>query len=204
MERYTGVKFQYHKKKSTFEYDERLEQLNSWASLFSELGLAPIHSGGAYGNFSYRTSATSFIITKSGMIPSQELQPSNFCSVYDFNQSTSSFSTYGQYPPSSESFLHNMLYSSKPAINAIFHGHSSLLNLYAEELMIPSTEVFYDYGTVELAESAFKVAATGNDFFILKDHGFIALGENMSNAGKLTLQHYAKLITLLEAVVPQT
>ena len=79
MEKYQGVKFRNQQVKSSFSYDDRLDQLNRWAYLFSQIGLAPVHSEGAYGNHSYRTGNTSFVITKSAMIPSEILKPVDFC-----------------------------------------------------------------------------------------------------------------------------
>jgi hypothetical protein len=84
-----------------------------------------------------------------------------------------------------------------PHIQAILHGHCSLLNIHAEALNIPVTEKFYDYGTPELAQSALLLAAPATPFFILKDHGFVALGEDIVSAGKLTLHYFSDLISLL-------
>jgi L-ribulose-5-phosphate 4-epimerase len=199
MEKYQGVKFHYLQKNTTFSYDHRLPHLNRWAYLFSQLGLAPVHPGGAYGNHSYRTGETSFVITKSAMIPAEILQPEDFCHVIGFEKHSTTFITEGTAAPSSESFLHNALYQSLPHINAILHGHCSLLNIHARALNIPVTKKFHDYGTQELAESALSLVDQTTLFFILKDHGFVALGEDIDSAGKLTLNYFSELITLLRA-----
>lgn len=197
MEKYQGVKFQYHQTKTTFSYDHRLPDLNRWAYLFSQLGLAPVHGDGAYGNHSYRTGDRSFVITKSAMIPGEILQLNDFCHVVGFEEQSTTFITEGVAPPSSESFLHNALYHSLPDINAILHGHCSLLNMHAEDLNIPVTKQFHDYGTRELAESALRLVNPTTRFFILKDHGFVALGEDIDSAGQITLKYFSELITLL-------
>lgn len=198
MEKYQGIKFRHHQTKITFSYDHRLVNLNRWAYLFAQLGLAPVHAAGAYGNHSYRTSGTSFVITKSAMIPAEVLQPDDYCHVVGFEENTTTFFSEGIAPPSSECFLHNALYQSFPHINAILHGHCSLLNIHAAALDIPVTEKFYDYGTQELAESALLLASPATPFFILKDHGFVALGKDIESAGKLTLRYFSVLITLLK------
>lgn len=198
MEKYQGVKFHHRQTKSTFSYDHRLAELNRWAYLFSELGLAPMHQSGAYGNHSYRTGDSSFIITKSAMLPAAILQPDAFCHVVDFEEPSTTFITEGTTIPSSESFLHLVLYKALPNINAILHGHCSLLNLHATELNIPVTKKFHDYGTQELAESALALVDRSTRFFILKDHGFVALGEDIDKAGKLTLRYFSELIALLQ------
>lgn len=197
MERYEGVKFFHRQTKAIFSYDHLLPLLNHWAYLFSQLGLAPIHPEGAYGNHSYRTGSTSFVITKSGMIPSEKLQPVNFCHVVGFDAPATTFLSEGTALPSSECFLHNSLYQTLPETNAILHGHCSLLNTHAATLNIPATKKFYDYGTPELAESALLLIDRTTRFFILKDHGFVALGEDIDHAGNLTLDYFSELVSLL-------
>lgn len=199
MESYQGVKFRHLQTKNVYAYDQRLTLLNHWAHIFAQLGLAPVHGSGAYGNQSYRTGETSFIITKSAMIPAETLHPDNFCHVTGFDEQTTSFITEGTALPSSESFLHQALYQFLPHINTILHGHCSLLNNYSQALNIPVTKNFYDYGTQDLANSALELL---NDkpilFFILKDHGFVALGEDIDSTGKLTLSYFSDLVVLLQ------
>ncbi len=199
MESYQGVKFRHIQTKSAFVYDQRLTLLNHWAHIFAQLGLAPVHGSGAYGNQSYRTGETSFIITKSAMIPAETLRPDNFCHVTGFDKQTTTFFTEGTALPSSESFLHQALYQFLPHINTILHGHCSLLKTHSKALRIPVTKKFYDYGTQELANSALELL--GNQptlFFILKDHGFVALGEDINSAGKLTLSYFSDIVALLK------
>lgn len=197
MEKYQGVKFQYRQTRTSFSYDRRLAHLNRWASLFSQLGLAPVHADGAYGNHSYRTGDTSFIITKSAMTPKETLQADDFTHVVGLDKNSGVFLTEGPFAPSSETYLHYLLYQSLPQINAILHGHCALLNSHAKALNIPVTQQFYAYGTPELAQSALDIVDHTTSFFILKDHGFVALGHNIDTAGKLTLDYFYNLIGLL-------
>lgn len=200
MESYQGVKFNYRQVRDTFHYDNRLAELNRWAYLFSQLGLTPVHAEGAYGNQSYRTGGESFIITRSGLAPAERLQPENFCHVAGFDPATGIFLTEGTSAPSSESLLHLALYRAMPEIGAILHGHSPLINAYAAELRLPVTRVFQPYGTPELARSAVELMDGTIRFFILKDHGFVALGKDIDSAGKLTLDYLDKLIRILRAL----
>ncbi len=200
MEKYQGVKFQYRQTQNTFSYDQHLTDLNRWAFLFSQLGLAPVHADGAYGNHSYRTGDTSFVITKSAMIPKETLQPEDFCHVVGLDEVTATFFTEGVFAPSSETYLHYVLYQTLPHIKAILHGHCSLLNIHAEALHIPITKKFHAYGTPELAQSALDIVDHSTSFFILKDHGFVALGENIDAAGKLTLDYFSQLINILRII----
>lgn len=199
MERYQGVKFGHRRTADFFDGDHRqLITLNRWAYLFSELGLTPVHGDGAYGNQSYRTGLSSFVITRSGMIPMQKLNPDNFCQVVDFEEATRTFICQGTAVPSSESLLHRALYQAEPRVNAILHGHSALFNRYAERLNIPVTASFEPYGTPELAESALALLDGVTRFFLLKDHGFVALGEDIEQAGQLTLASFVNLIKFLQ------
>lgn len=78
MEKYQSVKFKYRRTGESFPYDRRLTILNRWGYIFSQLGLTPVHSDGAYGNRSFRTGFTSFLITRSGMPPTEPLIPENY------------------------------------------------------------------------------------------------------------------------------
>lgn len=197
MEVYQGVKFKHHNRSQTFDFDQRLQTLDHWAFLFGQLGLAPIHSAGAYGNSSYRVKDQSFIITKSGMIPREVFDPDNYCHIIDVDTGTDTVTYDGKAPPSSECAMHHLLYQSQPGLQAILHGHCTLLNNHAEELDIPVTAKAYPYGTPELANSALEMFNLKTNFFILKDHGFVALADSIDDAGKLTLDYYMRLINLL-------
>lgn len=201
MESYQGVKFSHRCASSTFTSNRNIERLSEAAHLLSQLGLTPVHPEGAYGNQSYRDSKTSFVITKTGMIPEANLNQDNYTRVVAYNAENSSFVTEGKFPPSSECFLHNEIYAAFPAVQAILHGHSALLNAYAPQLGITTTSTFYEYGTMELAQSALELAQKEKNFFILKDHGFVALGESIPAALQLTLSHYRELISFLEKKV---
>lgn len=203
METYQGVKFNYRQIAQSCPDHPLLDRLNYWVFLFSQLGLAPVHSTGAYGNQSFRSDDNSFVITKSSMLPERNLNRDNYTLVKTYNPDTSEFLIEGAYPPSSESFLHHYIYQADDEVRAILHGHSDLINVYAKELGIAVTDKFYDYGTQELAASALATMREGHRFFILKNHGFVALGANLDEAGKLTLAHYINLLSsLTQAITP--
>jgi ribulose-5-phosphate 4-epimerase/fuculose-1-phosphate aldolase len=197
MEHYSGVKFELRREAEYFAVDQRLSELNKWAFILGELGLAPVHAKGAYGNHSYRMDGNSFVITRSGMIPCMELLPENFCLV-DYCQKDRLFRVQGRNNPSSECFLHDAVYRNFPRIGAIMHGHSALLNAHAEALNIAVTSEEFPYGTRELAQSAIKLQGVGPSFFIMKKHGFVASGEDISGAASLVLHHFKGLVELLQ------
>lgn len=198
METYQGVKFRYLQVGEEFTCGaDQLATLHHWAYLFSQLGLTPVHAEGAYGNQSCRTGSSSFFITKSGMHPSENFDKDSFCHVTAFDKNSDTFLIEGKAVPSSESMLHAFLYNAQPDINAILHGHSRLFMHYADRLGIPTTHAFHPYGTRDLAESAVACGQSGARFFILKDHGFVAMGDTITSAGKLTLSFLAKVINLI-------
>lgn len=197
METYQGIKFNIQRIADDFEYDARLKILHNWVYIFSELGLAPVHSKGAYGNHSYRLSPDSFIITRTGMIPCRELDHRDYCLVRSAEKKDT-FIVRGPFEPSSESFLHFNIYKHFPYTQAIMHGHSSLLNRFAEQLDIVETAEEQPYGTVELALSALKVLSNERPVIILKNHGFVTMGEDIDITAKRVLRHYGQLINLLQ------
>jgi ribulose-5-phosphate 4-epimerase/fuculose-1-phosphate aldolase len=200
MENYQGIKFAYRRINNAFSCAAaQLIPLNQWAFLLSQLGLTPVHAEGAYGNQSCRTGHISFLITKAGMIPTEGLTADNYCHILDLDERTNAFHIEGPSIPSSESMLHNLLYRSQPRINAVLHGHSTLFLKYAQLLKIPTTKTFQPYGTHELALSALELLDESETtrFFILKDHGFVALGNTVEEAGRVTLEFFKKLIMLL-------
>jgi len=72
-----------------------------------------------------------------------------------------------------------------------------LLNNYGGELRIPVTPSEHPYGTVELAQSAVGMVEQSADFFILKNHGFVAVGVDVDATAAKVLDQYRNLITLL-------
>ena len=201
MEIYTGVKFKCLKCGSTFAFDERLAQLNTWAFILAGLGLTPVHQGGAYGNQSYRSGESSLIITKSGMIPEIDPVKENYVLIEGLDQLDGTFHVKGVSDPSSESILHYALYKEFSDIGAIMHGHSRLLEQYAKDLAIPVTRTFQPYGTSALAESAVELMQSGIGFILLKEHGFVATGRDIDAAGNLVLDYCARLIAVLKKTI---
>jgi ribulose-5-phosphate 4-epimerase/fuculose-1-phosphate aldolase len=197
METYTGIKFRCMVRGKTFTFDGRLAQLNNWAFVLAELGLTPLHAGGAYGNQSFRSEPASLIITKSGMIPERDLIPDNYVCIEEFDEESRTFFIRGTSDPSSESILHYCIYKEFLSVGAIMHGHSKLLEHYATRLEIPVTSTFQPYGTYELANSAVNLLQGKNGFILLKDHGFVAVEKDIDSTGNLVLDYYGKLVSLL-------
>ncbi len=196
MEKYEGIKFTTHKLASSFTADERLAELNHWVCVFADLGLAPRHAEGAYGNHSYRLTADTFIITRTGMVPHQDALTNDYCLVaYDEKQNC--FKVKGKYDPSSECYLHALVYMTFPQIMTVMHGHSALLNTHAKALGLRVTTEEFPYGTMELAQAALQLCRPESAFFIMKNHGFVAIGTDIGSTAKTILHHYTRLIEFL-------
>ncbi len=198
MEEYEGVKFRCMRKNRNFDFDDRLAQLDRWCYLLAELGLTPLHSLGASGNQSCRVANESFIITKSGMIPGQNFAPENYCKITGYDNESGTVYANGQCDPSSESVLHCLIYRKFPTMHSVMHGHSNLFIQHAKALELPVTSKFYEYGTIQLAESVLDVLDERNRFIILKNHGFVAVGKSVHSAGSLVLEQYSALLELLK------
>jgi ribulose-5-phosphate 4-epimerase/fuculose-1-phosphate aldolase len=82
-------------------------------------------------------------------------------------------------------------------VNAIFHGHSLPILNAAHSLKLVETKREKPFGSLDLIREVIKVLNDSN-FIVMKNHGFLSLGENMDNAGKLaiSIQKAAKKILL--------
>ncbi len=185
---YQGVKFETIFQSEDPEFDERIEDLKYWCSIFEHNDLAPLHPDGSYGNLSYRDKSNSdeFIITCSGAYITNNMDLDSFVRVTDIDIIRNRVYSRGKRKPSSESFLHFLIYQNRKEINAIFHGHSSAILSAPKSLGLPCTKSRKEYGTIVLAENVINVL-DDHDFLILKEHGFLALGKTMRKAGKLSL-----------------
>lgn len=179
-----GVKFETEFIDTRYSIDQKALELLRWCKIFAERQLAPAHPTGSHGNLSYRFSdgGDAFVITSSRMDLGAEVYPDLFVKVDECDFESFKIRVSGSKEPSSESFLHAYIYSSRPDAGAVFHGHSEEIMANAEKLGIPVTDTEEPYGTLELLESAKELIAT-HDFFILKNHGFISIGKSLSDAG---------------------
>lgn len=196
MEKYQGIKFTTRQLADTFSYDERLAELHTWVYVFGELGLAPVHAEGAFGNHSYRCSTTSFIITRTGMNPGREMRVQDYCMV-SYAKKNDEFMVSGKHEPSSESFLHHIIYERFPEVHTIMHGHSSLLKRFAGELNMVETTREHPYGTKELGHSAIAALNEHVPCIMLKNHGFVATGPDIQTTAQRVLQIYGRLLERL-------
>lgn len=189
---YEGVKFTPEMVSTQIPTDPRLEKLKYWCTLFHEKKLAPPYSGGSYGNLSFRLEPgkNSFIITAS-QSSLGETENDRFVTVNSIDLEKGIVNAEGIRQPSSEAMVHYAIYEARPDIQAIFHGHCESISSKAEQLGIPITSQEEESGTIELVNRVLEIAGDAN-FLEMKNHGFIALGTSLDEAGQLTLEMYEK------------
>ena len=182
---YIGTKFQTVFKDKNVIENENISTLMKWCNKFAELGLSPKLIGGFGGNLSFRTEQ-GFIITASGA-NLKNLSENDFVEVIEADILSKKVVVNGTKLPSSESLLHYYVYSQRPEINAVFHGHDEDVLQKCNQLKLPITKQEQAYGSIELIEEVEKILQ--NQFYlVLKNHGFLSLGETMERAGNLALQ----------------
>jgi L-fuculose-phosphate aldolase len=176
-EGYIGVKFRTVYERHEPPQDPVVEELIAWCRRFAGLGLV----GKAMGNLSARTTR-GFIITPTGTDP-RTITDRQFVEVLGVDLKRLELRVAGPSEPSSESMVHEAIYRARPDVRAIFHGHSDQLLAVAESLGIPVTKREQPYGTPALVQEVVNIL-TGNDVFVMRGHGFVALGADCATAGR--------------------
>ena len=187
-EGYIGVKFKTVFLEQCTPKNQCIKELISWCKKFSEIGIAPKHGNASFGNLSARTK-NGFITTGTGT-DHENMKDSDFAEVISVSISEKKVRAIGLVAPSSESIMHYAIYSMRPDVNAIFHGHDAEVLKNAKKLGVPVTEKEEPYGSLELMEESKKLCV--HDYFILKNHGIISLGKTMQDAGKRAIEMHKK------------
>ena len=183
-ESYRGVRFHTEFARRQAPSHPLLSQLCHWCTVFHEKGLAPPYPGGSYGNLSFRTGPASFIITGTSIGLKDQLPAAAFVEVLACDVQDGKLVVCGLREPSSESMMHGLLYQQLPAVAAIFHGHHAGITRMADKLGIAQSPTAVAYGTLALAEAALVLARDEN-FFVIREHGFVAIASGMAEAGAL-------------------
>ena len=114
------------------------------------------------------------------------MKDQDFSEVIKCKPDKNTITASGLKPPSSESFMHYMIYKNYPHINAVFHGHSELIMKKAKQLSLAETEKELPYGTMEFAISVLNILKNSK-FAVLKNHGFVSTGRTLDEAGQYIL-----------------
>ena len=170
--------------------DPHIDEMIRWGKRFSELGI--VH--GEEGNLSFRTKL-GFIISGDGVL----LENMTGDSVVEvrgvvFGLNRPSVYTKGPLNPSMLTLMHSAVYETFPEVNAILHTHDNDVLQAAGKLGLPTTGVEQPADSKELAQEAVNVLQLnkGARYFVLKNHGIIALETTMSEAGTLMEEMHTK------------
>jgi L-fuculose-phosphate aldolase len=189
-ERYIGVKFRTVFLGRETPSDPRVADLVRWCRQLHDLGLSPSYGAGSAGNLSFRTSR-GFVITRTASF-FERITGDDFVEVINLDLDRKRVEVIGAWEPSSETQMHHALYGSRPDSHAVLHAHSDEILKNAEFLGLPITAREAPYGTPELAEQAVDIARKF-DFLVLRNHGFIALGGTIDEAGQRVLEILRKM-----------
>ena len=183
-EKYGGRKFETVFISRELPDDTRTAEIMELGVKFHKMGLLPAEEGGHAGNMSFRNHK-GFVITAGG-VNKGRLTPRNFVQVLSCNMDLKKVEAEGELEPSSETFIHYLIYRERADVNAIIHVHDKLVMQHFEKLKIKSTKAEHPYGTVELAYEVEK--ALGHQrVIVVKGHGIISLGKSPWEAGNMIM-----------------
>lgn len=182
---YTGVKFERKQIQGEKKlYKEKEEELIEACSFLAENGLAPKIEGGYAGNASFKV-PEGIVITASGSNLG-ELFSKDLVMVPETSYEEFECNYLGETKPSSETILHSTIYEESPhsfGTKAILHGHYDPIVGNSQELGLPETENFQEYGSKELVDEVITLLHENlSKRFVAKDHGFFVLGESIQEA----------------------
>ncbi len=185
-EEYCGVKFGTIFNNKKILNNPRVMELANWCIEFNKMGFI----GENAGNMSFRTN-NGFIISCS-RADFSKARIEDFTEIIGVDISKKEVYVNAIKEPSAESFMHNEIYQRRSDINAIFHGHSEDFLKYGDKLNLTMTKKEEAGGTIELMREVIKVLKD-NNFILIKNHGFLSLGDSMGSAGNLAVKRYNQL-----------
>jgi len=194
-----ALKFKTEYINHTIPHDHRIEELKYWCHTFQDMNLTPLYENRSLGNLSFRLHEydDAFIITASALALKEGLQDDAFVMVHSYDMQRGIVFASGAREPSMESMLHFGVYQARKDVNAVFHGHSGRILHTADALRLPTTEKFEDHGSVQLVDSVLAILRD-HTFVVMKDHGFLSLGANMAEAGRMAIELHERARNLRE------
>ncbi|MFH1234788.1 MAG: class II aldolase/adducin family protein [Candidatus Diapherotrites archaeon] len=184
---YVGIKYDIDLQKGKRE-TKHADELIKWCKAFYARGLVSC-GGNVAGNLSTRTEK-GFLITPGGQ-KLGEIVSGQLVEIVEIDEKAHKLKAIGIQNPSSESFLHAAIYKARKDVNAILHGHNERATADPKKFGVPETEREQPYGTLELRDEVLKILGK-NRLVQMKNHGFIAMGRDIEEAGKIALGLYAK------------
>ncbi|MCX6801498.1 MAG: class II aldolase/adducin family protein [Candidatus Diapherotrites archaeon] len=184
---YVGIKYEIDLQKGERE-TKHADELIKWCKAFYARGLVSC-GGNVAGNLSTRTKK-GFLITPGGQ-KLGEINAGQLVEIVEVDEKAHKLKAIGIQNPSSESFLHAAIYKAGKDVNAILHGHNERVTADPKKFGVPETESERPYGTLELRDEVLKILGK-NKLVQMKNHGFIAMGKDIEEAGKIAMELYKK------------
>jgi len=187
MEKYIGVKFQPEVKNKPVKHS-CIKNMISAGNRLGDEGMVFANAG----NLSVKTK-NGFIISAAGT-QLDRLDKADFVLVTGCDIKKKIVHAEGTKNPSSEAILHHLIYQTNPTAKAIVHAHAGafLNEVKVASMGLLSTDVFLQYGTIELAYNVVKTMGNAS-FIIIKEHGAVSIGENISDAVAVLINKYREL-----------
>ena len=102
---------------------------------------------------------------------------------------------HGPIKPSSESIMHWLIYKKRPEAAAVIHAHDEFATcsgLLVGEIEESNREELY--GSIELANMAIEMFSRAEKIFVLKKHGYIAVGPDLDSTSDLVVDTHLRLL----------
>lgn len=189
MDGYIGVKFRASQISADvpFIFKYLFPLFKHSAELLKEYGMAPENGG----NMSLKK-GDGILITSSGsnlgLLNENEIVYVKKCSTED---QTVEFKGYKV--PSSETFMHYLIYQSRHDINAIIHAHDPATSGITVDT-VRETIREEPYGTLALAKIACDTFSRNENIIVLKNHGYVGIGQSLQEVTRLIISTHLKLL----------
>jgi L-fuculose-phosphate aldolase len=189
---YIGVKF-----KAQCSSETRPIECRRYIPAFKENGqrLLDSHMAPANGGNMSTRWERGFFITASGCNLGY-IDDDEIIYVEDFSLEDRVVKYRGSRLPSSETFLHGLLYRENRDIASVVHAHDQATALMNLSEILDETEREEPYGTVELAGLCLKTFGKGSDIIVLKNHGYVAVGSSLEQAADIIICMHNRLLRL--------
>lgn len=164
-----------------------VRELIRWGKVFSDLSLAPSYGEGSHGNMSFRSPGGCIITsTKSHM---GGLREEDFVEIVDARRSGGRMTVFckGRRTPSTDSYIHYVIYRSRPRLGAILHGHDMPVLEKSARMKLARTPRERESGSHELFEEIMQ-ALGRRRYLILRNHGILSFGRTPREAGERALR----------------
>lgn len=186
--------------------DKLVRPLFAWRKLFRRLdilGQKPTrYEGFGFGNLSVRDpdKTGEFIISASQTSGFDEFDDQHLVRVTRCNLDRFWADAVGNYPPSSETITHAMVYAADSRVKWVFHGHSPEIWNRAEHLALPCIAPNVEYGTRAMVSAVANLLATHHSrpiVFATLGHvdGVFACGPTARDTGGLLVSYLAKALS---------